>query len=312
MIFVPDVAPHFVLVCLENFGWSVRDYSSGQVRLLPAVWLGKPVEQIVTKPKPEGCLAFAAPRVATANQSFWKRLTDELGQRFLGAPAAASVAEHLYPVLAAPEFSVATAHLTEFERENILRSPRSADWTTWNAMQLLMTTHPDSWWSAIVQAAALANPANQFDGLPKAEFWKLAGPSSRVDLCFDGGDWLVFVESSRRTAHDPRRNRVVQLADRLLTAASGRPCALWILARDLSPDRELVERYRSSPEMFAAELPSHPAETLYQLARRLTVLRWSDILGPLVERRASDDPVTARVRKELRRRIRGVAVAAAG
>jgi hypothetical protein len=135
---------------------------------------------------------------------------------------------------------------------------------------------------------------------------------ARVDLCFDGGGRMVFAESrlrqdlSHATPWDPRRNRIIQLADCLMTAAKGQPCALWLFARDRSPYREyvqLVERYRSSPEMFAAELPYHPAEALYALARRLTVVRWSDVVGPLLARRASDDAVTARVRKELGRRI---------
>ena len=358
MIFVPDVVPHFLLVCDEKVGWSVRDYSSGQVRLLPARVLGRPIEQLVATPKGNGCLAFRAPRVSIYNYNFWKCLTDELGERFLGVPPAKVTSEeegHYYPVLSETAFQQATEYLTAFERERILRGTRAADWTTWNAMQLLIGARPNGWWSDLGREAAVLNPGNQFSygvGQPAVEFWKEVSPSdaydkwrrtqmrnpagserehmrvldkkpleapTRVDLSFDGGSWLVFAESrvrqglSMRTTEDRRRNRIIQLADCLVTAAQGRPCALWILARDRAPDREyvqLVERYRASPEMFAAELPYHPAEVLYKLAQRLTVLRWSDVLGSLIRRRAADDPIVARVRKELGRRIQGNAAGA--
>ena len=334
----------------------MRDYSSGQVRLLPATALGRPIEQLVAAPKGVGCLAFRAPRVPISNQNFWKCLTDELGEQVLGAPPVTVAAPegHYYPMLAEPAFIEATAHLTTFERERIWRSPRTSDWTTWNAMQLLMADRQQDGWCDLGREAAIVNPMNQFAysvAPPAVEFWKLVSPSdeydqwrrghmnhaprngrerlrvmdlkpleapTRVDLCFDGGEWVVFAESrvrqgfSMRTQEDPRRNRLIQLADCLVKHAKGRPCALWILARDRSPDREyvqLVERYRSSPEMFAAELPYHPAEALYNLALRLTVLRWSDVLGPLVARQGSDEPVMARLRKELGRRIQGSATA---
>jgi hypothetical protein len=295
--------------------------------------------------------------------NFWKRLTDELGARFLGArPTVSDTPGHGYPVLAEAEFKAATGHWTPIEVERLMCSPRASDWTAWNAIQLLKSAHPDGWWNDLSGAAARINPSNYFstEGIfpleraPEAGFWKTVPPSdgydqwrraqmrqtprngrdlalaadsscpleppSRVDLSFSASHWLVFAESRCRqdfgagTSHDPRRNRIVQLADCLVTAAQGRRCALWIFASDRSPDREymqLVDRYRSSPQMFAAELPYHPAETLYALAERLTVIDWWKVVGPLTARRASDDPVTARVRKEMRRRIQGAPMAAA-
>src|SRR5882724_9048369 len=127
MVFVPDAAPHFVLVCLENIGWSVRDYSSGHVRLLPTIALGRPIDQIVNQARAFGCLAFGAPRVPVSDQNFWKRLTDELGKRFLGASTSITdLPGHCYPIVAESAFKVATEHLNDVEREQILRSPRSA------------------------------------------------------------------------------------------------------------------------------------------------------------------------------------------
>ena len=353
MIFVPDVVPNFLLACHENAGWSVRDYSSGQVRLLPALTLGWPIEQIVASPKQFGCLAFKAPRVPISNQHFWKCLTEELGDRFLAGktpPGPKSLEGYGYGVLADADFTRATAHLTAFERDRVLRSPRSSEWTTWNGMRLLMDTRPLGWWSDLGREASIANSCNQFSygiGQPSVEFWKLVNASAaydhwrrghmihaprcererfrsldpkpleaptRVDLAFDGSGWLVFAESglrqsiSMRTPEDSRRNRLIQLADCLVTEAKGRPCALWILGRAWPEDGEyvqLVERYRSSPEMFAAELPYHPAETLYKVAQRLTVIRWTDVVGPLVTRQCNDDELVMRVRKELGRRIQG-------
>ena len=352
MVFVPDAVPNFVLVCHEDSGWSVRDYSTGELRLLPAIALGRPIEELVEGARAKGCFAFGAPRVAVAELNFWKCLTDELGKRFLGAPPAVRDGPgNGYPVLAEQEFKAATRHLTSLEVERLVRSPRASDWTTWNAIHLLIAAHAQAWWNEVAVAAARINPANHFflggGSPPETGFWKTAPPSeaydkwlrrtirersgrfmseapleppSRVDVGFDGGRWMVFAESRIRqpigpgTYLDPRRNRIVQLADCLVTAAKGRPCALWIFASDRLPGlehMELVERYRSSPEMFAAELPYHPAEVLYALAERLTVLQWSDVIGPLTMRKASDDPVMARVRKELRRRIQGPGVVTA-
>jgi len=346
MVFVPDAAPHFVLVCLENLGWSVRDYSSGHARLLPTIALGRPIDQIVSESRTHGCLAFGAPRVPVSDQNFWKRLTDELGKRFLGASTSiADLPGHSYPILSEAAFKDATEHLIAGERERILRSPRSVDWTTWNAMQVLVAAHPYRWWTEIAREAARSNPSNQLtDSVPDIGFWNFMPPSdsydqwkrhqfhaaknrrarergadpkpleepTRVDLCFDSGSWLVFGESKIRqdmglgTPCDARRNRIIQLADCLVTEAKGRPCALWFFVRGRAADTEcvqLVERYRSSPEMFAAELPYHSAEALYGLAQRLTIVRWANLVGPLLARRSDDDPLTARVRKELRRRI---------
>ena len=319
MVFVPDAVPHFVLVCREQTGWSVRDYSSGQPRLLPAAVLGRPIEDVVDGPRPDGFFAFRAPRVPASEHNFWKRLTQELGQRFLGALAPGADLPRGYPVLAEPDFDAAASPFDPLTIECIRQSPRSAEWITWNAIQLLRAAQPRAWWQRFSDEAARANPANQFqkDTPPQIGFWRSAlhpddrnaGSPTRVDLQFDGGNWLVFADAAVRDGPD----RVVRLADCLLTAAQGRDCALWILARKRSISSEyveLVERYHASPEMFAAELPHHPADTLYRLAQRLVVLRWPDLLGDLVLRRDSDDPLTARVRKELKRRVQGAARAA--
>src|SRR5579863_9594305 len=117
MVFVPDAVPHFVLVCFENIGWKIRDYSSGEMRLMPAAALGRPIEHIVECPRTKGCFAIGAPQVSITNVRFWQRLTLELGKRFLGARAASG-----YPVLAESDFNNATSHLKPFEVERLLRS----------------------------------------------------------------------------------------------------------------------------------------------------------------------------------------------
>jgi hypothetical protein len=154
-------------------------------------------------------------------------------------------------------------------------------------------------------------PRHPIEGPEEIEI-KPVDPPARIDLRFESDHFLIFAETRVRQAlsepsqHDPRRSRIIRLADCLLTAAAGRSCALWLFAGDCSSDRDyvqLVKRYRSSPQMFAAELPYHPAETLYELAGRLTVVGWADLAGTSLLRRVSDDPVTERVRKELRRRV---------
>jgi hypothetical protein len=358
MVFVPDAVPHFLLACLEDIGWTIRDYSSGQPRLMPISTLGVPIDQLVQGPRAKGCFAFGAPRVPISDANFWKCLTDELGKRFPGARTVVESSSYGYPLLAESDFKAVTERWDPAVVESLRCSPRSSEWTTWNAIHLLLAAHRrEGWWHEITKAATRINPANYFSCVassvsPQVGFWKSLEPSeeydqwrraqlrqtgrkrdrvraddrtaleppARVDLIFEGADWIVFAESRIRPGltagaqHDPRRNRIVQLADCLVRAAKGRRCALWIFARDRTTAREymeLVERYRSSPEMFAAELPYHPAETLYALAERLTVMQWSNVVGSLTLRKSIDDPVTARVRKELGRRIHVAPMAAA-
>jgi hypothetical protein len=86
MVFVPDAFPHFVLICLENIGWSVRDYSSGQARLMPPVALGRPIDQIIDGPREHGSFRVAAPRVPITDFHFGNASQMNWAGSFSGHP----------------------------------------------------------------------------------------------------------------------------------------------------------------------------------------------------------------------------------
>ena len=330
MIFLPDLAPHFVLAIQDVFGWSIRDYSSGRAELRFARDIGSPIEDLIEAARVGKGLVFDAPSVSLSNQAFWKRLTDELGMRLLARPEREA---ELHPTLAEGELLRLAASVSPSDAQRLLAGPSSADWITWNAMHLLTKEWTDgSWWSRIADRVAAENALHipfPLQPVPRTLFWHTAEPSdryepaeepARIDLTFDSPACLIYVESKIKQdialgmPGDERRNRLVRLADCLLTEARERTCALWVFARDTDDRRQyvqLVNLYRESPEMFAAELPHHPAEPLYALARRLTVVRWSDVLGPALQRRSEDDHVIASVRSALRRRLQGSAAAAA-
>jgi hypothetical protein len=330
MLFLPELAPHFVLVVQDVFGWSIRDYSSGRVVLRFGSDLGRPIEDLLQSARDRGGVVVDAPSVSLHNQRFWKRLTDELGARLLRTQPST---QSEFRSLGEGELLRRAASSPPVEASRLLAGPSSADWVTWNALHLLVREWPDgAWWKRLTAQVASSNPVCNslpLGTVPEISFWRTTGPSAgfkqreepaRVDLTFGSPSYLIYIESKIKQdiplsmPGNKRRNRLVRLADCLLEEAGERPCALWIFARDVDDRRQYVQLtnlYRASPEMFAAELKHHPAEALYNLAGRLTVVRWRDLLGPALQRRAGDDAVVAQVRSALRRRLQAAAAVAA-
>jgi hypothetical protein len=142
------------------------------------------------------------------------------------------------------------------------------------------------------------------------------GPSE-IDITFEHDEFMVFVEAklgsdiSMSTTFDPQRNQIARNIDCLIDRAGTRTTAFWLLVRDVQPYRayaKLIKGYRRDPRLLARELPHRDPETLAQIARNLTILRWGDftdlVCGP------ASDPETAAVQRELRRRIVGYTVTA--
>ena len=333
MIFLPELAPNFVLAVQDAHGWSVRDYSSGRAVLRFGRDLGCAIPDLLETARGKGGFVVDAPLVPLQDHRFWKRLTDELGSRLLGLDIPGTA----FRSLDERELRRLTASRPVSERNRLSEGPSSTGWITWNAMHLLDNEFPNgAWWASVSTLLESMNPLNRCPlyPVPGISFWRPASPSPKyalpedpalVDMVFDSPNALIYVES--KVNHDialtspgnKRRNRLIRLADCLLEEAKERNCALWIFAREINDQRHyvhLANQYRECPEMFAAELPHHSAEALYGVARRLTVVRWCDVLGQALQRRAEDDLVLAKVRGALRRRLQGTsaigAAAAAG
>ena len=248
MIFHPELAPHFVLVVQDAYGWSIRDYSSGKAELRFSSDLPRPVEGFLEKARGPAGLIVNAPAISVSNHRFWKHLTDELGARFLSQPRDfVSLRHHELR-------RVATASGTP----RLLTGPSSDDWVTWNAMRLLEFEYPNgSWWARVASHMPGTWPLYTVPGI---SFWWKTAPSpqykrakeepARVDLALESPECLIYIESkikqdiALRTRGDKRRNRIVRLADCLLNESAGRPCAVWIFARDTDDNREYVQLIR--------------------------------------------------------------------
>jgi hypothetical protein len=134
--------------------------------------------------------------------------------------------------------------------------------------------------------------------------------ASEIDIAFEEDRFLVFVEAklgsdvSTSTRHDPERNQIVRNIDCLIDQAGDRVPVFWLLVRDEEPSRayvQLVASYKNDPILLARELPHRSEKTLADIARNLTIVRWSD-LKELVCTLGRDQEENA-VKQELKLRI---------
>jgi hypothetical protein len=93
----------------------------------------------------------------------------------------------------------------------------------------------------------------------------------------------------------------------VLDRAGDRVPIFWMIVRDTGADRvytHLLNQYRDDPDLLAGLLPHHDAQRVAVLARNLSLIRWRDFLGRVVEI-ASDDLGTKIIEivRELNRRI---------
>ena len=232
------------------------------------------------------------------------------------------------------------------DMERILHSPNSEDWVTWNFFRILLTQYPTGWWGHVVSAARRRNSEFIFSfddrSLPRPVLWSaVPSPpvyeaasrvrmresgnrewvlrsqnpdpvegSSEIDVTFDHGQFLVYVEAklgsdiSMDTKYDPQRNQIARNIDCLIESAGDRTPIFWLMVRDEAPDRayvQLMKAYKTDPTILARDLPHREPSKLKEVARNLTILLWSDF-GELVCGPGWDETSTA-VKGELTRRI---------
>jgi hypothetical protein len=88
----------------------------------------------------------------------------------------------------------------------MLQSPRSEDWVTWNALNLVLSCRPNTWWSQLLEQIMHANPNLQLPApttVPRVRFWQtVASPKEYEALSRErmrGSTDLMISARSRAT-----------------------------------------------------------------------------------------------------------------
>lgn len=133
--------------------------------------------------------------------------------------------------------------------------------------------------------------------------------ASEIDVALKGKQYVIYIEAklgsdiSTRTTYDPGRNQIVRNIDCLIEGAGGRTPLFWMIARDDAPTRsymQVINTYRSDPALLSASLPHRNKAALEQIANRITVFLWRELLKLT---RRPDDPDDQRVWNEVWNRI---------
>ena len=339
LLYLPGINPGTVLFFFQKGedqrSWSLRDYSEPhRCQERYAKDYGVDAAQILAQARH----AYDAETVSTKDLGYWHQRITELNRRLRLAPHAQPapvVAE--FPVLAGAALESHTKAAKPQDMRRIRTSPNSEDWVTWNFLQLLCQRRPDDWWR---QLAPDLWPAGERPSLhfwrpvasPSAyeaasrermrtsqlatERERAADPRpvegiSEIDVVLESASYLLFVEAKLGsdiktfTTRDPSRNQIARNIDCVLESAGSREPVFWMLVRDRDPNRayvQMIEAYRTQPELLHRHLPHRDPQQLRRIAERLTILRWRDIAGPWLET-PDNDPLTESVRQELLRRI---------
>jgi hypothetical protein len=135
---------------------------------------------------------------------------------------------------------------------------------------------------------------------------------SEIDVVISTNRHLVFIEAklgsdiSMCTTYDPCRNQIIRNIDCLLESAAGREPMFWMFVRDSAPRRaycQMVDAYRRNPETLVGELPHRDPEVLRKVAQNISVIRWHDLAGSLLDIVDADSIVVSNVKQELKRRV---------
>jgi hypothetical protein len=134
---------------------------------------------------------------------------------------------------------------------------------------------------------------------------------SEIDLIIESRRFLIFLEAklgsdiTMGTAYDPARNQIVRNIDCLLECVKDRIPVFWMLTRDTDPGRaymQIIQLYRSRPDILQGELPHRSEASVRAIAARLSIIRWQDLGAGWIEAVCSD-PSVEDVRQELVKRI---------
>jgi hypothetical protein len=128
---------------------------------------------------------------------------------------------------------------------------------------------------------------------------------TEVDLVIRGCSYLIHIEAklesdvSMKTTYDPDRNQIIRNIDVLLEECNHRVPIFWMFVKDKGSARaytQLTDLYRTDPEALAFALPHRNPNVLWEIAQRITLLRWCDLLTILPD-------YSSAVWKELKRRV---------
>ncbi len=131
--------------------------------------------------------------------------------------------------------------------------------------------------------------------------------ATEVDIELQGESYLIYVEAklhsdiSWATTYDPQRNQIARNIDCLLENAAGRTPHFWMFVKDRGPGHgytQTIESYRTNPSSLASLIPHRSPELVAEVASRIAVLTWSELLTLL----PTDDDL-AHAFTELRRRV---------
>lgn len=132
---------------------------------------------------------------------------------------------------------------------------------------------------------------------------------SEIDVVLAGKELLIFIEAklgsdiSTRTKYDPNRNQIVRNIDCLIEDAGRCIPSFWMITRDDAPSRaymQLVNAYRTDARSLALALPHRDGSVIAQIASRMTLFLWKELMGLL---RRPDGPDEQRVWHEVWSRI---------
>jgi hypothetical protein len=136
--------------------------------------------------------------------------------------------------------------------------------------------------------------------------------ASEIDIILQNRVLVVFLEAklgsdiSLSTTYDPHRNQIIRNIDCVLDRAEGRVPMFWMLVRDAGQSRsytQVLNHYRTNPEVLAGELRHHDAERVIDLARNLGLILWKDLVLQAASLSTSDDKDLIFIKNELRRRV---------
>ena len=142
-----------------------------------------------------------------------------------------------------------------------------------------------------------------------------AGPvegESEIDISLRNATLTVFIEAklgsdvSLRTKFDPARNQIVRNIDCLIDEAGTTLPVFWMLVRDSGNGRaysQLLADYRKNPSRLAQALPHRDPAVLAEIARRISLILWKDLMTVIAEVPKTDE-VVINVYRELLARVR--------
>lgn len=111
---------------------------------------------------------------------------------------------------------------------------------------------------------------------------------SEIDIVLWMDKQIGFVEAklgadiSMATTYDPQRNQIARNVDCLIEQSAGRTPFFWMLTADRGPGRaytQLVQRYRTHPEILSSELPHRSPAVVQSIARNMAIVVWKDVLA---------------------------------